>query len=489
VSQDKMEDLVPAPEGGAPAPKWRSGSGSPSLPYYQVGAGAIGFHGLNNVVGTTSPGESNHCGVIASATRWLYLSATNDGTMVIEVMGTNIPTVMAVYFWLEFGTSPEPMACGLAAAGEASRVRFAAYAGSNYAVVVDGLAGTQGSIDLNWALGQAPEVTAATTHYVVKQDSRLELETGVSGGLSAFTNYQWYLDGWLLDGATGPVLLLNNVQSTNAGLYSVIVSNAIGVVWHDAAQVQVDGLLPVLIESLFENGNDGWRLVGGATNLTFDPTNGNPGGCLVASSRHSGGVWYWAAPARYGANWSAAYGGWLQFDLRESETGMAMTNEPDVILKGGGLVLVFDLSTHPGSAWISYKVPLHEGKGWMKESLRGSPPSQAEMLQVLSDVTELKVRGQFTSLADSGWLDNVAVVALETNNTPLLQIRRLDGNQLVLEWPANALDFQPESAADLTQPLWSSSNLPPATVTEDRSLKRLVLPVTSGQRYFRLQKR
>ena len=151
--------------------------------------------------------------------------------------------------------------------------------------------------------------------------------------------------------------------------------------------------------------------------------------------------------------------------------------------------MVFDLSTHPGSAWISYKVPLHEGKGWMKESLRGSPPSQAEMLQVLSDVTELKVRGQFTSLADSGWLDNVAVVALETNNTPLLQIRRLDGNQLVLEWPANALDFQPESAADLTQPLWSSSNLPPATVTEDRSLKRLVLPVTSGQRYFRLQKR
>jgi alpha-tubulin suppressor-like RCC1 family protein len=42
-------------------------------------------------------------------------------------------------------------------------------------------------------------------------------------------SYQWQLNGTNIAGATGAVLTLSNVQSNRAGLYSVIVSNALGV--------------------------------------------------------------------------------------------------------------------------------------------------------------------------------------------------------------------------------------------------------------------
>ena len=48
---------------------------------------------------------------------------------------------------------------------------------------------------------------------------------GVSGTTTGFTNYQWRFNGVAIAGATNATLALNNVQITNDGAYSVVVSD------------------------------------------------------------------------------------------------------------------------------------------------------------------------------------------------------------------------------------------------------------------------
>jgi len=57
-----------------------------------------------------------------------------------------------------------------------------------------------------------------------------------SGNLS----YQWYLNGAAILGATDPMLLLSDIQFTNAGLYTVVVSSSYGSVTNTPEQVVVN---------------------------------------------------------------------------------------------------------------------------------------------------------------------------------------------------------------------------------------------------------
>ncbi len=58
------------------------------------------------------------------------------------------------------------------------------------------------------------------------------------GGSSPFT-YQWSFNGTNLPGATNSSYLVTNAQSTNAGIYSVVVSNAVGSITSTGAQLTV----------------------------------------------------------------------------------------------------------------------------------------------------------------------------------------------------------------------------------------------------------
>ena len=162
VSEDKMEDLVLDDAGGGLGRGLLRFMASAGTPGYLVGAGGIGWHWMNNVVGTTSPNEANHCGVINNATRWLFLKATRSGTLVIDTRGSSIPTVLAVYAKGMFGIIPTPVACGEASftdgAGAITRARFEAVSNTIYAVVVDGLDQATGHIQLNWAMAPPPHV-------------------------------------------------------------------------------------------------------------------------------------------------------------------------------------------------------------------------------------------------------------------------------------------------------------------------------------------
>ena len=60
----------------------------------------------------------------------------------------------------------------------------------------------------------------------------------VASGLPT-ANYQWYKDGAVINGATLSTFSLTAAQATDAGSYTVVVSNAMGSVTSNAAALTV----------------------------------------------------------------------------------------------------------------------------------------------------------------------------------------------------------------------------------------------------------
>jgi len=130
----------------------------------------------------------------------------------------------------------------------------------NYIVVVSNEFGTNAST--NVMLSMYPYIvtpfTGAITYW--GQSSTLSVGAWGTGPLS----YQWFQNGVALPNATNQALTLSSIQFTNAGLYSVVVSNAFGSATNTPEQVIVEpagvsigGLYPGIII----NGTVGYNYV------------------------------------------------------------------------------------------------------------------------------------------------------------------------------------------------------------------------------------
>ena len=120
-----------------------------------------------------------------------------------------------------------------------------------------------------------------------------------------------------------------------------------------------------------------------------------------------------------------------------------MTPGALVALHSAGLILAFSATNVPGTVWTSFKVRLDETT-W-------GASSASQMVSVLNNLTEVRIRGMFSANATGSTvsLDNVAFVAVCTNEVPRLSLERLGGSQLLLQWPGPPGCFQLESAADV----------------------------------------
>jgi hypothetical protein len=68
---------------------------------------------------------------------------------------------------------------------------------------------------------------------------------GVTAGGSKPFTYQWQFNGSNIPGATSRSLMLNGLQFTNAGSYSVVVANSVGTATSPAAVVNVNPMLAI----------------------------------------------------------------------------------------------------------------------------------------------------------------------------------------------------------------------------------------------------
>ncbi len=229
LSVDKLEDLLspPQPGGGGFAPA--------SLPsgFVAVSLGTIDYQIINNVSNATQLHEPNQCGTIGGATRWIGLSPTSDGMFSIDTLGSAIDTVLTVYR----ATNLLNLASGLvdcdndgAGDGKRSLIRFQATRNTDYLVVVDGVNYERGVININWAFGQPPPASSMTPERRTARPGEALVLRAISTNGVPPPRYQWRWNGKILAGATNDFLSLGNLQGTSAGQYSVVVSNALGVV-------------------------------------------------------------------------------------------------------------------------------------------------------------------------------------------------------------------------------------------------------------------
>jgi len=98
----------------------------------------------NNVGATTEPGEPAHVGNLGGRSVWWFWVAPSNGTYVLDTVGSQADTLLAIYTGSTLGTLAIVGADDNRGDGGASLVKFFAVGGTTYRFAVDGYAGTNG---------------------------------------------------------------------------------------------------------------------------------------------------------------------------------------------------------------------------------------------------------------------------------------------------------------------------------------------------------
>ena len=251
-SLDKPESLFaitnPAPPGILAPASWFTASAGTAQGFISVSLGTRDTQIVNNATNSyVSPSESNHCAYIGSATRWLALKPLANAILVVDTLGSAIPTVSGIYTQgLAF--SLVQLACTVDPPGSPrTPMRIPVRSNVTYLVVADGYNGAKGLISLNWGLGFPPVHLSAASNLVqleLGQSITLRCPSDATNGVVPAPAFQWLLKGTPLPGATQPTLTLTNYSPEMAGTSSVVISNFLGVVTNAVARL----LIPLHVE-------------------------------------------------------------------------------------------------------------------------------------------------------------------------------------------------------------------------------------------------
>ncbi|MEI6078634.1 MAG: FG-GAP-like repeat-containing protein, partial [Verrucomicrobiota bacterium] len=145
----------------------------------------------------------------------------------------------------------------------------------SYSVLVSNALGSTNSLAATLTvLAYPPTITAQPTNQAVLVGGTAPFSVSASG--TGPLSYQWAFNGLNIDGATSATLTLGNVQLTNAGNYSVVVTNTSGSILSSNALLTVNPApanVPVITAFSPQSGADGTMV--NITGFNFDPTPGN----------------------------------------------------------------------------------------------------------------------------------------------------------------------------------------------------------------------
>jgi hypothetical protein len=150
-------------------------------------------------------------------------------TFNVVATGTPAPT----YQWRKNGTNI-PGATG----ASYSRSNAQAADAGSYTVVVTNTVGSATSNAASLTVNVPPTLTTQPVSQTVTGGQAVTLSVTASG--TPAPTYQWRKNGVNIAGATGATLTLTNVQSSDAGNYSVVITNAAGSVTSNAITLTVN---------------------------------------------------------------------------------------------------------------------------------------------------------------------------------------------------------------------------------------------------------
>lgn len=200
---------------------------------------------ISNVVGITA--GPVHALAIRGDGRVVGWGSTTGGGLIIPESATNIVAVVAganstgLGFSLALRNDGAILGWGATSQVQLAQLpvnlssAFALGAGSSHAVAA--------------TASRAPRFVNRLGDLVAYEGRDFALNALVVG--AAPLAYQWRFDGTDLAGATQPTLRLTNVTSASAGLYSVVVSNRLGVLEGEVAQLAVEPVpfAPAIVKS------------------------------------------------------------------------------------------------------------------------------------------------------------------------------------------------------------------------------------------------
>ncbi len=194
----------------------------------------------NNRLATLEPGEPIHANRPGGKSVWYAWKAPAAGIVTFETVGSSFDTILAAYTG-DILTNLVVVAADDDSGGfHTSRLKFNASPGVDYQVAIDGYAHSSGEFALRWSL----ETTTNTLPEL--QFEAPQQMTGIANGMTFVVdgldpglNFQWYFNTVPIPGSISNTLLIDDVQPTNVGLYSVRVSNGIRSVDTPAASLEI----------------------------------------------------------------------------------------------------------------------------------------------------------------------------------------------------------------------------------------------------------
>lgn len=170
-----------------------------------------------------------------------------------------------------------------------------------------------------------------------------------------------------------------------------------------------------IIEDQFKTDASGWKIVGdaqgGYVEASYSPEGGVIHGYIYAKDDVTGGIWYFAAPSSYKGDKSEFYGSKLNYSIFQESNRSNQFDAEDIIFKSGSKQIYFIIDQFPNETWTNYSVSIDESSNWYTGTFKGThaKASKAEIKEVLSNVTDFWIRGEFESGPDLGGLDNVQI--------------------------------------------------------------------------------
>jgi hypothetical protein len=156
----------------------------------------------------------------------------------------------------------------------------------------------------------------------------------------------------------------------------------------------------------FEGGLAGWSGYADFKSLQIK-SGGFSGNYLYAADQATGGTWYFRAPLAWGGDWSQFYGGKISYYLWVGPVGGTFFGADDVVIygKNGTRVAARFINYRPDNGFFKFEIVLDE----TKFKVNGALGNKAGMLDALTDVTDVFIRGELINGADWGAIDEIKV--------------------------------------------------------------------------------